>query len=137
MSPTHSSSQAAANGQGPQDNVHANMLTLTQQPGCRQQCHQIENVFGEFIAHRYAAAATLRDTTSAPIMTVMISRRRHATRRAHPAAPIPLGQSRHAGAHRDEADRSLFLREKFLDLRAVFGALLDDALPAGLVGLAR
>src|SRR5262249_10288945 len=38
----------------------------------------------------------------------------------------------HALAHR--SDRSLLLGEKFSDFWAVFGALLDDAFPARLVG---
>ena len=46
-----------ANGQGAQDDVDANMLALTEQPGRGQQGHQIENVLGEFIAHRDAAGA--------------------------------------------------------------------------------
>src|SRR3954471_23588845 len=75
----------------------------------------------------------LRDTTSAPIITVMTSSRRlramtrrssrrpyHLDRRAMPA-PLRGGE--------------LFLREERLDLRAVLGALLDDAFPACFVGL--
>ena len=46
-----------ANGQDAQDDVDANMLTLTEQPGRGQQRHQIEDVLGEFIAHRDAAGA--------------------------------------------------------------------------------
>ena len=78
---------------------------------------------------------TLRDTTSAPIMTVMISSSRHATKTsASSKRPYHSDSRAMPGLTWNEADRSLFLREKFLDLRAVLGALLDDALPASLVG---
>src|SRR5262245_50664797 len=78
----------------------------------------------------------LRETTSAPIMTVIRSSRRHAAKKsASSRRPYHSDSRAMLGAHWRRSDRSLFLREEFLDLRAVFGALLDDALPARLVGL--
>src|SRR4029077_13758204 len=54
------------NGQSTENNVNANMLTLTEKPWRNQQGHQIQNVLRDFIADRDAATTDIaRDNIGA------------------------------------------------------------------------
>ena len=64
MSPSHSSSQATADGQGAQDNIDADVLPWRNSQGAANSVIQIKNIFRDLIAHRYATAAEITDTRS-------------------------------------------------------------------------
>jgi len=76
------------------------MLALTEQPGRRQQGHQIKDVLGKFIAHRDAAGADVaRQNIGADHDGHDEEQQASQEHQGFEQALIPPRQSRHDGDH--------------------------------------